>query len=446
MTTRASSGSAKSGHFIITREVVLAVVFVGAFLVVLLVYSRAPQPITIDAPLIAHLTGLLVGYGITLMLALMSRAPALERGVGSDQLARLHASGGRAIVMLTAVHAVTATMSWAHARRLNLVNAMREVLGFPGLLTATLGTALLFGVAFASIRAARRKLAYEHWHAMHLATYVAVALAFSHQLAGPDIAGNRAVQVVWSLLYTYAFALVLRYRIMTPLHQILRHRLRVVAIVPEGDDVVSVIMHGRHLSEMHAEAGQFLRWRFLTLGTWQSAHPFSLSAQPTDNYLRITIKALGAGSTRLHALQPGTRVLAEGPYGAMTARRRSQARVLLIAGGIGITPMRALFETIDMPAPYLTLLYRASTWDDVVFRDELAHIAKLRDARIIYLIGPSADPRNAVTGAALASLVPHLNEHDVYLCAGDRFADAVRQGLTEAGFPRRQLHQEVFSF
>ena len=103
--------------------------------------------------------------------------------------------------------------------------------------------------------------------------------------------------------------------------------------------------------------GQFFRWRFLTRSTWHASYPFSLSAPPTNDRLRITIKALGLGTRLLHDLHPGTVVLAEGPYGALTGRRR-RPRVLLVAGGVGITPMRVLFETLDLPGEDLTLVYR----------------------------------------------------------------------------------------
>ncbi len=427
-------------------EAFLTAVAVGVVGVLWLVWERSPHPLVLNAPIVAHLAGLLAGYGVTVMLAMMSRAPALERGIGADRLARWHSKGGRTIVLLVLVHAVAATLSWAPTRQINLLSALVDVLGVPGLLTATLGTVLLLGVGAASARAARRRVSYERWHALHLGTYVAVALSFSHQLAGPDIAGNRVVQVLWSLLYTGVFALVLRYRLLTPLLQLFRHRLQVVAVVPEATGVVSIVLRGRHVHEMDAQPGQFLRWRFLTPHTWASAHPFSLSAAPSGDFLRITVKALGAGSTRLHQLRSGTRVLAEGPYGAMTARRRTRAHVLLVAGGIGITPMRALFESIDCRGENLTLLYRASSPTDVVFGRELEEIATRRGARIIYLLGSSKDPRNAVTGPALQRLVPGLTEYDVYLCAAPGLASAVRAGLRQAGLPRRQLHDEDFAF
>ncbi len=162
--------------------------------------------------------------------------------------------------------------------------------------------------------------------------------------------------------------------------------------------------------------------------------------------MRITVKALGDGSRRLQALRCGTPVLAEGPYGAMTAQRRTRRAVLLIAGGIGITPMRALFETLDVAGERLTLLYRASAERDLIFRDELDAIARYRGARVIYLVGPSSDPANALTPATLDAMVPGLREHDVYLCASPGLATAVRAALQGAGLPRRQLHEEVFGF
>ena len=160
----------------------------------------------------------------------------------------------------------------------------------------------------------------------------------------------------------------------------------------------------------------------------------------------MTVKALGEGSRRLQSVRLGTWVLAEGPYGALTARRRKQRAVLLIAGGIGITPMRALFGTIDVPGEQLTLLYRASSEADVVFRGELDEIARRRGARIMYLIGPSSDPANALTSDTLARLIPGLPEHDVLLCASPGLSRAIRRALLGAGLPRGQLHEEEFSF
>jgi predicted ferric reductase len=112
--------------------------------------------------------------------------------------------------------------------------------------------------------------------------------------------------VLWSLLYTGAFALVLQHRVLTPLRNATRHRMRVAAAVPEGAGVFSVVVEGTNLHELQAQSGQFFRWRFLTPDLWATAHPFSLSAAPTNTHLRLTVKTLGDGRATLQRLEAGT--------------------------------------------------------------------------------------------------------------------------------------------
>ncbi len=394
---------------------------------------------------LAHLTGMAAGYGIAMTLILMARLPLLERRLGADRLARWHSVLGPATIGLVVVHTIAATGAWATAAGVDLGRAAVDLLDWPGLPTATVGTVFLLVVGVVSIRAVRRRLSYEHWHWLHLLTYLAAALGFVHQLAGPDLIGRPVVQVLWSLLYAYAFAVVLRYRLLQPVFQFWRHRLRVLQIRRESDAVVSVVMSGRHLDELRVEPGQFFRWRFLAPSTWRSSLPFSLSAVPRLDRLRITFRLLGDGTRAIAELEPGVKVFAEGPYGRLTSRLRTRSRVLLIAGGVGITPMRGLFEALDVPGTNVTLVYRASTEQDLVLRDELDEIAQRSGARIVYLVGPTSDPANAVTKESLERLVGNLADHDVFVCASPRLAGAVRRSLLAGGFPRRQFHEERFS-
>jgi predicted ferric reductase len=425
---------------------VLAGLWAGGALATGLALVGAPAPLPLDAGLVAHVAGLLAGYLTAVMLVLMSRTPLLERRVGSDVLARWHSRGGRLFLLLVLVHAGAAVQTWAASRRQDLVTSVLAVLGLPGLLAATAGTALFLAIVALSVATARRRVTYETWHGIHLLTYVAIALSFVHELAGPNLAGHPVVQVVWTLMHGYALALVLRHRFLAPLESTWRHRLRVEAVFPEADGVVSLILRGRGIDELGAEAGQFFRWRFLTATTWRTAHPFSLSAPPRGDLLRITVKALGDGSRLIHSVRPGTLVLAEGPSGALTAHRRTRPSVLLIAGGVGITPMRALFETLDLRGGRLTLLYRASRPADVVFREELENIARRRGAEIVWMIGPSSTPDLQMTGRTLRLLVPDVADRDVYLCASPGLSQAVRAALRDAGLPRRHLHEEAFAF
>ncbi|MCX4821461.1 hypothetical protein OG883_16460 [Streptomyces sp. NBC_01142] len=116
------------------------------------------------------------------------------------------------------------------------------------------------------------------------------------------------------------------------------------SVTTEAPGVVSITAKGYRLDKMKTASGQFFIWRFLDRPGWSRGNPYTLSAAPTPERLRITIKAAGDGSERAARLIPGTRILIESPYGTLTARRRTQPRMLLIAAGIGITTMRALLE------------------------------------------------------------------------------------------------------
>ena len=114
---------------------------------------------------------------------------------------------------------------------------------------------------------------------------------------------DTAARVAWSALYIGVGAAIAWYRFVTPVRQAVRHRLRVLAVTPEAPGVVSLVIGGRHLDELRAESGQFFRWRFLTRDLWWTSAPYSLSAPPRDDRLRITVKAAGGHSRALLALR-----------------------------------------------------------------------------------------------------------------------------------------------
>ncbi|MGW5420414.1 ferredoxin reductase family protein [Streptomyces sp. NPDC003943] len=393
----------------------------------------------------AHLTGLLAGYGVLVMLLLMARVPAVEHGVGADRLARWHARGGRHVLGLVAAHALLALCGHAAHSGTDLVAAGRGLLGYPAVAAACAGTLLLAAVGVSSARAARRRIRHETWRRLHLLSHLAFALGFVHQLAGPDLAASAPTRWLWSMAHATVAVLLVWYRIVVPARRALRHELRVAEVRAEGPGVVSVLVRGRGVAELRAEPGQFFRWRFLRPGLWSTALPFSLSAPVRDDTLRITVKALGDHTRRVRRLRPGTRVVATGPFGALTAHRRTRRKVLLLAGGVGITPLRALFETLPGGPGDLTLLYRASDAGGLVLRAELEAIAHERRAALHYLLGPSGDSFDPLAPRALRELVPDLAAHDVYLCGPPGMARAATASLIRAGVPARRIHSEDFS-
>jgi ferredoxin-NADP reductase/DMSO/TMAO reductase YedYZ heme-binding membrane subunit len=394
--------------------------------------------------------GLLSGYGVVVLVALMARLPPLERGIGADRLTRWHAMGGRYVITLVTGHVLFILWGYAVTAHEKVTGeAIKLLTAYTDVLMATVAWFLLLGVAAFSARAARRRLSYETWYYAHLCTYLAIALAFSHQFAdGPAFCANFAARVAWSTLYVTVAALVAWYRVVTPLRNAARYRFTVQRVRPEAPGIVSVFITGRDFDRLRAEPGQFFRWRFLSRELWWQSHPYSLSAMPQPDLMRITVKARGGHSRSLASLRPGTRIIAEGPYGAFTPVLTGR-RVLLIAGGVGITPIRAMFAALPkrMQADGITLLYRASRPRDVVFSRELNAIAVDRNAALRYLIGSRKelgfDPLDA---DHLRQTVPGLHRYEVYVCGPAGMTQTAVKSLVEAGIPRRRIHRESFEF
>ncbi len=406
---------------------------------------------TLGAVLIAcgQLTALLGTYLALIGLVLMSRSPWLDRLFGLPRLAHWHRWVGFGCVWLLVAHTLLTTLGFAMTTGSDAVSETWALLTtYPYVLMATVGLVILIAVGIASVRIARRRLAYETWYYIHLYAYLGMALGFAHQLVvGSDFLSDPVADAYWIGLYVATVAAILVFRVGQPVQLFLRHRLRVARVIAEGPGIVSVYVTGRRLDELAAQAGQFFLWRFLAGDGWWRAHPFSLSAAPNDRYLRLTVKASGDGTRTIQRLGVGTRVFVEGPYGAFTGDRRTQTRVLLIAGGIGITPLRALLEDLPAPRGAITLVYRASRWEDVVFGDELDALAKSRGAAIHYLIGRRSElRRDPLDARSLRKVVPDLAEREVYICGPEGMIRKTRRSLDLLGIPGSRIHEERFAY
>ncbi|MEU5276310.1 ferredoxin reductase family protein [Streptomyces asoensis] len=384
-------------------------------------------------------------YGALLMafqLLLVARLPWLDRRIGMDRLTNWHRWTGFGLLWTLVGHVVFITFGYAASSSMNPVSQLVDLAEtVEGVLRATVAMALILVVGGVSARWARRRLAYETWHFVHLYTYVAVVLAFTHQVAtGTTFTASSAATAYWYTVWSVALGAVLLGRLALPLWRNWRHRFRVEAVVPEADNVVSVYITGRDLDRLPARAGQFFLWRFLTRDRWWQANPFSLSAAPDGTRLRLTVKAAGDGSAGLRHLVPGTRVFAEGPYGAFTALRRTRPEALLIAGGVGVTPIRALLEEIHGHA---VVVYRVAGERDAVLYDELRELAVAKGAELHLITGPPVPDRLAPR--ELAALVPDIAQRDVFLCGPPPMMNAVLGTLRALDVPKPQIHFERFS-
>jgi predicted ferric reductase len=396
---------------------------------------------------ISRLAALTGSYFAIIGIFLVARIPAVERGVGHDRLIAWHRKLGPWSLYLILAHVFFIVLSFAGQDHIPLYKEMWTFLQtFPWMWPALAGFILMMLAGVTSYRKARAKMSYETWWIIHVYTYVAIAAAFMHQVLNGQMFVNHPLnRLYWTLLYILMAAAVIIYRFGIPLVRSLRHNLVVEKVVVEAPGLVSVIMRGRNLKKLAAEGGQFFGWRFLTRGHFLMSHPYSLSAAPTDNHLRITIKDLGDHSRATQFIKKGTRVFVEGPYGAFTAGRATQPHLVMIGGGVGITPIRALMDEFKNGVQ-MDVFYRVSKKEELILKDELDYLVTNSNGmtRVHYMVGSRKEfPMSA---EFLKSYAPRIADSDIYICGPEALVETVRHAAEELGVPKNRFHDEDFAF
>jgi predicted ferric reductase len=392
-----------------------------------------------------RMTGMVGTYLLLLSVLLVGRLPVIERVIGQDRLIRYHRVLAPWALVLLVAHAVLLTLGFAAAAHTGSWHELWVmVTTMQGMLMGTVGLVLLVAAAVTSIRIARSKMKYETWWVVHMYTYLALGLSWSHQLAtGTPFIGHPWARVFWTTFWLATAGVVFAYRVLLPLWRSARHGLRVVAVQEEAPGVVSLVCSGRALHRLPISGGQFLQWRFLQPGMWWQAHPYSISALPNERFIRVTVKDLGDHSSSLRSIPVGTRVAIEGPYGAFTTAARVRQHALLVGAGVGTTPLRAMLE--ELPAGvHVVCILRASTPEELVLADEIQAIVDGRGGHVYRLVGSRSQwPLDA---RQLQQLVPDVAHRDVFVCGPEGFMQSLLHAARGAGVPPRQLHHEDYAF
>ena len=392
------------------------------------------------------LTAMLGTYAALLCIVLMARLPWLEREVGQDRLTAWHRQLGPWTLVLIVMHVVLTT--WGYGQLTNaswLDELISLTFSTAWMLPALAATMLMIGLGVISWRRIRSQMKYETWHIAHLYFYLAVALAFGHQLGSGSVFLHDSLATTWWVgLYLAILAAIVYFRIVVPILRSVRFDIRVSRVVRVDGQTTHVYMSGRQLERLDARGGQWFSFRFATRQWWWQGHPYSLSAAPTSTMMRITVKDLGDHSASLAALKRGTRVFFEGPYGAFRLDRASYNKIALICAGVGVTPIRALLDELprDMQA---TVIYRVHE-TPAVLADELRKIADSSHGRIALQLLVGSRAKHPMDARMLHALLPAIQSSDVFICGPTGFVDIVRSSIQQLGVPTEHIHDELFEF
>ncbi len=408
---------------------------------------------TLSGSLLAlgRLTGLLAAMLILIQLILIGRVKWVETAFGLDKLSRIHKWNGYLILGLVVLHPILITQSYAIVNSTTYSGQFRDFINsMDVLLRAFAGYVILLGTIGLSITIVRKRLKYETWYYVHLLNYIAIALVFGHQLRFGTGSASEAFQIYWYLAYGFAFGNLIWFRWLRPLVKFSKHDFHVSRVEPEDPNGIatSIYITGNKIRDFKIKAGQFMIVRFLQKGFWTQAHPFSLSMLPKNGEIRLTAKKLGDYTNQLPMLLPGVEVLIDGPHGIFTEDVITKDKLLFIAGGIGITPIRSLLESLGPKGKDMILLYSNKSPAEHIFAQELSELSKVHGFKIVNIYA-DAKIANAETGyldkALLQRLVPDLIERDVFLCGPPPMMMAVKKALSELRLPDKQLHWERFA-
>ena len=322
---------------------------------------------------VAQVTGLLTSTVALVAIASAARTHRFERAVGLDHALLWHRWLAESAALLLVAHIAASVVAWSSLE--GFADAIIELIGeqeYMGM--ATVGAAGMLLITFLSLGFVRRRLSYETWYFIHLLIYASLALAFAHEIfLGADFATDPLARAFWIALHVSVLLMVLLSRWGKAIRAMLRP-LTVLSVTPLNDSVSAIELGGRNVADLRAAAGQFALLRPLTRQLIWQPHPFSISAAPTVDRIRFTVKNLGGASGLITKIPVGTKVALEGPYGTKIYEELRGDKLLLIAGGVGIAPVRSLIEDFD-PDAEPVVIYRARTQSEIVHYEELVELA-----------------------------------------------------------------------
>jgi predicted ferric reductase len=320
---------------------------------------------------------------------------------------------------------------------------------------ATLSTVSLIALVVMALWRAKLRIRYETWHVTHVGlALAAIAAGLAHMVGWAfylDAPWKRALWIGLPFLWAWLFIHV---RIIKPL-LMLRRPFRVVEVRAERGDAYTLAMQPDGHPGFRFQPGQFA-WLTVHGTPFQiTAHPFSFSssAQAADGRVEMTIRNLGDFTSTIGAIQVGRRVWLDGPYGAFSLGRNPADMHVLIAGGVGVTPMMSILRTLAARGDRrpVVLLYGAPDWDSLTFREALEELAPRLNLTVVYVLSqPSPGwlgERGFINAELLRRCLPTpYADHEYFICGPDQMMDAIEAALAALHVPMSRYHSERYSF
>jgi len=319
---------------------------------------------------------------------------------------------------------------------------------------AAISTYSLIALVVMALWRTKIRLPYDIWHITHIVlAVVAVVAGVAHMVGWSFYLDDPFKRGLWIALVVFWVGLLVYVRIIKPLF-LLRRPYRVAEVRAEHGETTTLVMRPDGHAGFRFTPGQF-GWLTLFGSPFQiTSHPFSFSssAEAVDGRVEMSIRNLGDFTQHVRKVQPGQRVYLDGPYGAFTIGNPADMHVL-IAGGIGITPMMSMIRTLADRGDKrpVVLFYGGKDWDSHAFREELEALKSRLDLKVVHVLAKAPPGWTGEQGFITAELFkrhlpPPFAEHEYFICGPDVMMDAIEAVLASLGVPMHKYHSERYSF
>ena len=286
---------------------------------------------------------------------------------------------------------------------------------------------------------------YDDWKKLKRFIGIFFILAFIHSLTIPN-ALHALIAITWvemffvigtvSYLYTEIFGGFLK--------KFLPYKVE--AVKHPNNSSTEVILRAKKEPIQKQRAGQFLFVRFPGNKTLNESHPFTISSAPSEDVLRLTIKASGNFTRDLFSnLKAGADAIIEGAYGMFDYKLGGEKQIW-IAGGIGLTPFLSFIRDMDGNLAHdVDFYYNVRHPEEALFVDEIEAAAK-KNPRLRPHVRYSSKDGSLTIEHILANAGGNVSGHHIYLCGPLPMTQSFEQKFLALGVPKEHIHYEEFNF
>jgi predicted ferric reductase len=436
--------------------IAIAVFWIGAYLfitlfplLILLLYPPSPnegRTFWVEFSVALGFIGLAM---MALQFALTARINRIESSYGIDIILQFHRYISIVAFGFILIHPIILFIDQPETRALlNFFEAPWRAQA------AQISTLALIILVVTSIWRQPLKIPYEPWRILHGSMAVlALGFGLAHAVGVGYYLSLFWKILLWGGLALAALWLLVYVRLVKP-SLMIRKPYLVEEVIPERGNTWTLALRPHGHEGFTFQPGQFA-WITLAISPFRMReHPFSMSSSgDRPDRLEFSIKALGDFTRTIKDVQPGTKAFLDGPYGVFTNDRyEDTGGFVLIAGGIGITPMISMLLTHAERGderPYL-LLYASRSWEDITFRERLEELQQRLNLEVVHVLREPPEGWTGETGyidkELLERYIPkRRGSRQYFICAAPKMMDSVEAALHQLEVPVTHVHMEHFN-